>query len=475
MEPHLQPSHACHPRRGLISIPFPGVLLLTFFLLASVCGCKKSAAPGADSPGASPTGASANASASASSSTAGAAGNAAPSGSLADRLNAVHDEGSSAKSAPIVLPDWKPVSAATSSMAIPLVEGLVQTGVITDQYGDHESVRTIKNVTSKTMDFVLNNELVLRDESTGKIVSGDKNSTQPPKRGSGTRVIDVADLVNAHRLMHYFQIGKTEHFPGSIPLGASTEVINQLRAGQGSQFDFQADPTSTLAAQFQGHAQLIEVQTQWNGHFMYKCTLQRVGTTDLSFPVLVNGVRMELPVLHASCPQGGDDEAHFYFLDQPSNGLLLASVLSSLDARSQIVKIEFPVNGSGAAGKGPTAMEQALADKKKVEIYGIYFDFNSSTIKPESEAVLKQISDILHKNPDWKLSVAGHTDNIGDAGFNQGLSERRAAAVKSALVSEYKIAPDRLTTSGYGASQPIETNSTVEGRARNRRVELQRQ
>jgi outer membrane protein OmpA-like peptidoglycan-associated protein len=324
------------------------------------------------------------------------------------------------------------------------------------------------------MDFVLNNELVLRDESTGKIVSGDKNSTQPAKRGSGTRVIDIADLANAHRLMHYFRIGKTEHFPGSIPLGASTEVINQLRAGQPSQFDFQADPESTIAAAFNGHAQLSEVQTQWNGNFMYKCTLQRVGTNDLSFPVLVNDVRTELPVIHAKCPQGGDEEAHFYFLDQPQNGLVLATVLSALEARSQIVKIEFPLNPPPGA-KATTPMEQALADKKKVEIYGIYFDFNSSTIKPESETVLKQIADILHHNPDWKLGVAGHTDNKGDAGFNQGLSERRSAAVKNALVTEYKIAPDRLTTSGYGATQPIETNATVEGRARNRRVELQRQ
>ena len=58
-------------------------------------------------------------------------------------------------------------------------------------------------------------------------------------------------------------------------------------------------------------------------------------------------------------------------------------------------------------------MEQALAAKKPVEIYGIYFDFNSATIKPESEAVLREIADIMRKNPDWKLSVSGHTDNIG--------------------------------------------------------------
>jgi outer membrane protein OmpA-like peptidoglycan-associated protein len=120
-------------------------------------------------------------------------------------------------------------------------------------------------------------------------------------------------------------------------------------------------------------------------------------------------------------------------------------------------------------------MEKTLADKKPVEVYGIYFDFNSANIKPESEVVLKQISDILHRNPDWKLSVSGHTDNIGDAPFNQDLSNRRAVAVKDALVTRYGISPNRLTTSGYGASRPIETNSTMEGRARNRRVELQRE
>jgi OOP family OmpA-OmpF porin len=120
-------------------------------------------------------------------------------------------------------------------------------------------------------------------------------------------------------------------------------------------------------------------------------------------------------------------------------------------------------------------MEQTLANKKPVEVYGIYFDFNSATIKPESEVVLKQISDILHKNPDWKLNVSGHTDNIGGDAFNLDLSNRRAAAVKEALVSRYGIAADRLTPHGYGASRPIETNATMEGRARNRRVELERQ
>jgi outer membrane protein OmpA-like peptidoglycan-associated protein len=89
--------------------------------------------------------------------------------------------------------------------------------------------------------------------------------------------------------------------------------------------------------------------------------------------------------------------------------------------------------------------------------------------------VLKQIAGILQKNPSWKLSLAGHTDNAGEDPINLDLSKRRAAAVKNALVNQYKIAPDRLATNGFGASRPVASNDTIEGRARNRRVELQRQ
>jgi outer membrane protein OmpA-like peptidoglycan-associated protein len=207
----------------------------------------------------------------------------------------------------------------------------------------------------------------------------------------------------------------------------------------------------------------------WNGHPLNKCELQRVGAADVAMPMLVNGLRVELAVIHGMCKFGGED-THLYLLDQPSNPLVLAS--QGEDGLTQMVRIDFPPEIPAEAA---SSMEQALEQKKPVEVYGIYFDFNSATIKPDSETVLKQISDILHKNPSWKLSVSGHTDNIGDAAFNQGLSERRAAAVKNALVTRYGISADRLTTKGYGASRPIETNSTLEGRARNRRVELQRQ
>ncbi len=86
--------------------------------------------------------------------------------------------------------------------------------------------------------------------------------------------------------------------------------------------------------------------------------------------------------------------------------------------------------------------------------------------------MLAEIARVLQQNPSWSLGVEGHTDNIGGEASNIGLSTRRAAAVKQALVARYRIDGQRLHTNGYGASRPKGTNDTIEGRARNRRVEL---
>ena len=81
---------------------------------------------------------------------------------------------------------------------------------------------------------------------------------------------------------------------------------------------------------------------------------------------------------------------------------------------------------------------------------------------------------MLRENPSWKLRVEGNTDNIGTDAYNMELSMSRAAAVRQALVAQYRVSAPRLTTAGYGASRPKTTNDTLEGRAFNRRVELVR-
>ena len=89
--------------------------------------------------------------------------------------------------------------------------------------------------------------------------------------------------------------------------------------------------------------------------------------------------------------------------------------------------------------------------------------------------MLRDIASALTRNPEWNISIDGHTDNVGGDPINLDLSGRRADAVKEALVERYRVSASRLTTTGFGASHPNTSNDTLSGRARNRRVELVRQ
>lgn len=106
-----------------------------------------------------------------------------------------------------------------------------------------------------------------------------------------------------------------------------------------------------------------------------------------------------------------------------------------------------------------------------IELEGVYFDFDKATIKPEGKAVLDQAAALLGKHERVVVEVAGHTDSVGSDAYNQGLSERRANAVKDYLVGK-GVTATRLTARGYGESRPVASNDTDAGRAENRRVEL---
>ncbi|MFC4299006.1 OmpA family protein [Castellaniella hirudinis] len=119
-------------------------------------------------------------------------------------------------------------------------------------------------------------------------------------------------------------------------------------------------------------------------------------------------------------------------------------------------------------------MRKAIDQDGSISLYGIYFDTAAATLKPESAPTLKEIAALLSAQPDLALLVVGHTDSQGQYDYNVRLSERRAQAVKTALVSQYGIAAGRLTPAGAGMMAPVATNTTEEGRAKNRRVALVR-
>ncbi len=117
----------------------------------------------------------------------------------------------------------------------------------------------------------------------------------------------------------------------------------------------------------------------------------------------------------------------------------------------------------------------ALAAKGRWATQGILFATGKAELKPESRPVLKEIAATLKEHADLKILIEGHTDNVGAPAANLALSDARAAAVKAALVADFGIGADRITTKGLGDTKPAVPNTTAEGRAQNRRVEVVKQ
>ena len=118
-------------------------------------------------------------------------------------------------------------------------------------------------------------------------------------------------------------------------------------------------------------------------------------------------------------------------------------------------------------------MKKSLDETGRVNLYGIYFDTDKDTIKPESKPTLDEITKLMRDNKELRLDVVGHTDSTGSEPHNLDLSKRRAASVIRAL-AQADVDSSRFTSRGAGASEPVASNDTNEGRAKNRRVELVR-
>ncbi len=101
----------------------------------------------------------------------------------------------------------------------------------------------------------------------------------------------------------------------------------------------------------------------------------------------------------------------------------------------------------------------------------ITFDFDSAAIKPSFYGILTNVSDVMINYPETVVQIAGHTDSVGSAAYNQGLSVERAGAVRNFLAGQ-GVSPARMSAVGFGENYPIASNSTESGRAQNRRVEI---
>ncbi|QBY01949.1 OmpA family protein [Rhodophyticola sp. CCM32] len=117
-------------------------------------------------------------------------------------------------------------------------------------------------------------------------------------------------------------------------------------------------------------------------------------------------------------------------------------------------------------------MQSSIGDTGRVALYGITFDTDQATIRPESAPTIAEMGAFLATNPDVRVVIVGHTDNQGAMAYNLALSAQRAEAVVAALRDDHGIEADRMAHAGAGFLAPVAVNTTAEGRALNRRVEM---
>jgi outer membrane protein OmpA-like peptidoglycan-associated protein len=342
---------------------------------------------------------------------------------------------------------------------IPLVTGLVLGSVLHSPLGEREDVIEIRSADATGVHYAWHERTI---QANGDTTDGFRK-----------RFVSAGDLAGAPRFDDVFARDEQVR-PGFTALTLSSAVYQQLLDAGSAPFSVMVIPDEARKSPLSGTALDALFSAQ---RVRYKGTLTRISPAPEPFPLLLDGVRTGLPALHVkgSFASGlKHAEWELWVLADSAHPLLLKSVLQG-DV-FQMVRADLP---DSSAKKGGAPMEGGLieaemAKRCRIEIPGVYFAFGTAAIDPISDRVLAELAKGLAGHPDWKVTVEGHTDSVGTDAANKALSERRAEAVRARLAQRHGVNTKSWGAVGYGATKPRESNSTIEGRARNRRVELVR-
>ncbi len=335
--------------------------------------------------------------------------------------------------------------AAQTAPSIPLEAGLTIVSALRFPEGDRENLVRVTELSSAGAHYTWRYK-------------------QDGRSGEFSRFVRATDLAGAPRLDQIFLSSGPEESPGFTAFSISNAVYRRLHT--------EPEVPFTVTSILDGGPlrQIGPLGAMMGSRITMRGTLALVSPKPEPMPVLLNGRRVNLATLHLVghfAFQGKSSQTDLWVVADSTHPLILR-VVNGSDVL-QTIRIDHP-----AAPQSVQAVEKALTTACRAELPGIYFDFNSSSLDPASDPVLASVAGFLEKHPDWTIAVEGHTDNVGGAAFNQTLSAKRADAVRQALTAQYHIAPARLQASGFGDTRPLESNATLEGRARNRRVELVR-
>jgi outer membrane protein OmpA-like peptidoglycan-associated protein len=319
-----------------------------------------------------------------------------------------------------------------------------------DEKYDREFNSTIVSVSPEETEFAV--DMSYRGPG-GKVMQGVYHRHQSRRELLGSRTIDHGSTCNAADTLD-------TRYRGSTLFMASQRLLRQLKSGE-----------------------VVDIHS-W---YTFGCSqgtlmsgsLQRVEPGPVPMSILLDGRRLDLSTIHArgqfSSFSFGNMTSEYWFLDDDKMPWMIR-VEGKQGEKTYLQQLGRVVQPSAESEKDlATALTKpAGGNACHMPVYGIFFEFASADLKPASAPALQQIADVMKQHADWTVTIEGHTDSIGGAASNLDLSNRRAAAVKDALVARYGVPAGRLATQGYGLSRPLAPNGTMEGRAQNRRVELSR-
>ena len=168
--------------------------------------------------------------------------------------------------------------------------------------------------------------------------------------------------------------------------------------------------------------------------------------------------------------QGISDQAGKFSTRLPAGDLYEIFILGFKDSTSYNF-LDIPATVGNAYYKNPFKIDIQFLPSKTFVLDNCTFETGKATLQPESFAVLDELVAYLNRKDDQRIEIGGHTDNVGKATSNLKLSMDRAIAVMDYLILK-GIMPQRLEAKGYGMTEPVEENTTAEGRAQNRRTEV---
>lgn len=298
-----------------------------------------------------------------------------------------------------------------------------------------------------TVETVSPDGLVLQDyvgyalKPTGEVISSTFH-----------RTMSIRESTLSHSLFIDEKSDDTTQHRGTSFMMTSTAVLRALRAT--------------------GTASLRVVL--WDGR-QESGTLRRIEPGPVMVPVLINGRVDSIPTIHVHLDavdimDRRDPDYEFWFADDTAHAWIVRNhaMQDGKPGAQDLIRVEWTDSATTAS------LASTLDHACRARVSGIFFASGSAALSPASDPTLAAVAAVLQRSPGWRVTIEGHTDSIGGPSYNQDLSERRALAVKTALVAHYQVAESRLTTAGYGLTRPVASNATLSGRARNRRVELTR-